>query len=78
MTAYVSEEKQEEWAREVALVRLTGACPYCDGEVDMHVTENPDGSEVADWQCTDCDRPWLAKVEDLDGSIDRPDSFRVE
>lgn len=77
MKVFTDEQKQE-WAGEITLVRLTGACPFCDGPVDTDVVENPDGTEIADWQCIDCDRQWLAKVEDLDGSVDRPDSFQVE
>lgn len=72
MAVHVSDEQIEKWNREIALIRLTDACPYCDGPVDLDLMRNPDGQRIADWQCEDCGDQWIAKVS----ALPRPSKLR--
>lgn len=49
----------EEIDREVTLVRLTGACPYCDGPVDRTRMRNDEDEPIIDFDCEDCQERWL-------------------
>lgn len=65
----VDEETVKQWNREIALVRLTGACPFCDGEVGRSILRGIDGNRVVDWQCTDCHEQWIAQADALPGTV---------
>lgn len=53
------EQEYRQWQREVALLRLTGACPNCDGPTNY--LELDSGTEdVESWTCMDCWSEWFA------------------
>lgn len=70
MSIHVSDEQIEKWYREIALVRLTEACPYCDGPIETDIFKNPNGEKVADWQCEDCADQWIALVSEIPGTFE--------
>lgn len=50
-----------EWQRQVALIRLTDACPHCDGPVKTYEADvgNDDTIEFA---CQHCDHGWITRA----------------
>jgi|APHM01.1.fsa_nt_gi hypothetical protein len=62
-SADISDEEMAEWRRETVLIRLTGACPYCDGSIDTRAERMPDDRRVWDHECTDCHEQWVVLEE---------------
>lgn len=60
----VSDEQIRRWERELTLVKLTEACPYCDGPIEYQTLRNPDDVPVGNWECGDCDQQWIAILDD--------------
>jgi len=52
-------ELYREWQREVTLLRLTGACPKCDGPTNYLEMDNGE-EDVESWTCMDCWSEWFA------------------
>jgi len=53
-------EEVQRWERQVTLIRLTDACPHCDGPVETYGNRNDDTVEYA---CQDCGEAWIARAE---------------
>lgn len=56
---FVSESETDAYSRELLLLDLLDACPYCDGPVEQRSQTNPDDTVVTMYDCCDCDRRWI-------------------
>jgi hypothetical protein len=53
-------EAVQEWKRQVTLIRLTDACPHCDGPVETHGDRRT--SDMIEYVCLDCGDAWVSEV----------------
>lgn len=55
-------QEVHEWERQIDLIRLTGACPHCDGPVEEYGTDVR-GDNTVEYACQDCGEAWIARAE---------------
>lgn len=53
-------EAVQEWKRQVTLIRLTDACPHCDGPIKTYGDRR--NSDTIEYACQDCGDAWISEA----------------
>lgn len=58
--SYATAEEVQRWERQVTLIRLTDACPHCDGPVETYGDDR--NSDAVEYACQDCGEEWISRA----------------